>query len=333
MLAAAADLGVEIPESSNHLTKVGWGVSATVETSRVRVERPHGLPRFLRAEAHNLAVRGLTYFAVWVEDQPIGLLGFSDTVREGAADAVRRLREMGLEVAIVSGDRRESVESAAREAGISRVIAEVFPEGKVEEVRKLQAAGRKVAFVGDGINDGPALAAAHVGIALSTGTDVAKDASDVLVIGNNLRSIVDGLGLARRTYRAIAENIAWAFAYNILMIPMAIVGKIPPAAAAAAMTCSSMTVMGNALRLRRFKCSLPRPTAASPFEAGLPASSATQEGSASSVTSGRSGNLVNMAQEPSSTTVQVRGVGDFVKDEANRAMKGLLRGWEHQWDF
>src|SRR5207248_8609082 len=177
-----------------------------------------------------------------------------DTVRQGAADAVRRLREMGLEVAIVSGDRRESVESAAREAGICRVIAEVFPEGKVEEVRKLQAAGRKVAFVGDGINDGPALAAAHVGIALSTGTDVAKDASDVLVIGNNLRSIVDGLGLARRTYRAIAENIAWAFAYNILMIPMALVWKVPPAAAAAAMTCSSMTVMGNALRVRRFKC-------------------------------------------------------------------------------
>ena len=146
--------------------------------------------------------------------------------------------------------------------------------------------------------------------------------------------LLDGLGLARRTYRAIAENIAWAFAYNIVMIPMALVGKVPPAAAAAAMTCSSMTVMGNALRVRRFKCLLPRPTGASPsLEAELPASSATQEGSASTVTSGRNANLVNTAQERASTTIQVQGFREFVKGETNRAMKGLLRGWEHQWDF
>ena len=163
-----------------------------------------------------------------------------------------RLRALGLEPAVVTGDRRATAEAVAAGAGIDRVLAEVFPEGKVEEVRRLQAEGRSVVFVGDGLNDAPALAAATVGIAMGTGTDVALAAADVQVLGGSLRSVADALDLARRTYRVIAENLVWAFAYNAVMIPLAVLGLLSPMLAAAAMALSSVSVVANALRLRRF---------------------------------------------------------------------------------
>ena len=154
---------------------------------------------------------------------------------------------------MVTGDRRATAEAVAASVDIDRVVAEVFPAGKVDEVERLQRAGRRVVFVGDGINDAPALARADVGIAMGTGTDVALEAADISLLGGSLEGVPDALELARRTYRVIAENLFWAFAYNVVMIPLAVMGVLTPALAAAAMAASSVSVVLNALRLRRFR--------------------------------------------------------------------------------
>jgi heavy metal translocating P-type ATPase len=252
LVLAAEERGIEIPAGTAHRAMAGAGIEATVGSNLVRVGRPEGLSEELSARVEVLAAGGLTVFAVWRDGEPVGLLGAFDALKDGAADAVARLRRWGLDVAVVSGDRRAAVEAVARGAGVDRAVAEVFPEGKVEEVRRLQAEGRRVAFVGDGVNDAPALAQADLGIALGTGTDVAMEAGHVLILGGDLRLVADSLALARRTFAVIAQNLAWAFAYNVLMIPLAVVGKVSPTVAAAAMAGSSVTVVGNALRLLRY---------------------------------------------------------------------------------
>jgi heavy metal translocating P-type ATPase len=252
VVRAATERGIEVPDATDVLAEPGAGISAAVGSNRVRVGRPEGLSPELSIRAEELAARGLTVFSVWRDDEPVGLLGAFDALKEGAAEAVSRLRRSGWDVALVSGDRRAAVEAAAREAGIPRAVAEVFPEGKVEEVRRLQAAGKRVAFVGDGLNDAPALAQADVGIALGTGTDVAMEAGQVLIMGGGLHLVADSLAIARRTFWVIAQNLVWAFAYNVLMIPLAVVGKVSPLVAAGVMAGSSVTVVGNALRLRGF---------------------------------------------------------------------------------
>jgi P-type Cu+ transporter len=252
VVRAATERKMEVPEATDVHAEPGAGIRATVGSTRVRVGRPEGLSRELSIRAEELAARGLTVIAVWRDGEPAGLLGAFAALKEGAAEAVSRLRRSGWDVSLVSGDRRAAVEAAARAAGISRAVAEVFPEGKVEEVRRLQAAGKRVAFIGDGINDAPALAQADVGIALGTGTDVAMEAGAVLIMGGDIRLVADCLQLARRTYWVVAQNLAWAFAYNLLMIPLAVAGKVSPVVAAGVMAGSSVTVVGNALRLRGF---------------------------------------------------------------------------------
>jgi Cu+-exporting ATPase len=162
------------------------------------------------------------------------------------------MRVLGLDVAMVTGDRSTAAAAIARAAGIERVMAEVFPADKVREVNRLREQGRKVVFVGDGINDAPALAAADVGIAMGTGTDVALSAADVNIMGGSLATVADALELAHKTYRVITQNLFWAFAYNVVMIPLAVSGALSPTLAAGAMAASSVSVVLNALRLRRF---------------------------------------------------------------------------------
>jgi heavy metal translocating P-type ATPase len=252
VVQAARARDVEIPQAREHRAEPGAGIHAVVGTAMVRVGRPEGLPESLEARADELAARGMTVFAVWRDGDAVGLLGAFDAVKEGAGAVVRRLEGMGLEVAVVSGDRRPAVEAAVREVGIERSIAEAFPEDKVAEITRLQSEGRRVAFVGDGVNDAPALAQADLGIALGTGTDVAKEAGDVLILGEDLASVADSLELARKTYRVIVENLVWAFGYNAFMIPLAVFGRVSPLVASAVMAGSSVTVVANALRLQRY---------------------------------------------------------------------------------
>lgn len=249
----ARSRGLALPEASDHSVQPGAGAIAEVNGARIEVGRPEGLPEALARQVQQLAREGLTPFAVWRDGVPLGLVTVSDVVKPEALDAVRRLKALGLQVAMVTGDRRLTAEAIAAQVGIDTVSAEVLPDGKVEEVERMQAGARNVVFVGDGLNDAPALARADVGIALGSGTDVALAAADVNLLGGSLSSVPDALQLARKTHRVIVQNLVWAFAYNVVMIPLAAFGALTPMWAAAAMAGSSVSVVLNALRLRRFR--------------------------------------------------------------------------------
>jgi Cu+-exporting ATPase len=243
----------------------GHGAVGTVGGARVVVGNEAMLGKEgidigpLRDAASRLAAQGKTTVYAAVNGRLAGVLAVADPIRPSSPAAIAALLGLGLEVVMVSGDNRSTADAIARQAGIARVLAEVLPEGKVAEIHRLQATGRTVAMVGDGINDAPALAAADVGIAMGSGTDVASEAADVVLMGSNLGAVALAFRLSRKTVRVMRQNLFWAFVYNVIGIPVAAGILYPsfgillsPILASAAMAMSSVCVVGNSLRLRRF---------------------------------------------------------------------------------
>lgn len=264
--AAGANGGDALPEADDFAAEPGYGVHATIEGHLVEV----GADRYMQklgidmdpvaADAAGFARNGKTPLYAAIDGKLVAALSVSDPVKQGSVEAVAALRALGLKVAMVTGDNRVTAEAIARQVGIDEVLAEVLPDQKSAEVKRLQSDGRRVGFVGDGINDAPALAQADVGLAIGTGTDIAIEAGDVILMSGDLRGIVNAVMLSRRTMRTIVGNFVWAYAYNIALIPVAAGVLYPffgtllnPMLAAGAMSISSLFVLTNSLRLRGFR--------------------------------------------------------------------------------
>jgi Cu+-exporting ATPase len=233
--AAARDEVGDLPAVSAFRNLPGAGVTGTVEGHEVTVGRRNG------------AIE-----VAW-DGTPRATLTLTDAVKPSSRQAVAELKGLGLTPLLLTGDSRETADAVAHEVGIERVLAEVRPDRKAAEIERLQGEGHRVAMVGDGVNDAPALARADLGLAIGTGTDVAIEASDLTLVSGDLRAAVDAIRLSRSTFRTIRGNLFWAFAYNVAAIPLAVAGVLSPMIAAAAMAGSSLFVVGNSLRLRRFR--------------------------------------------------------------------------------
>ncbi|MDA2810314.1 heavy metal translocating P-type ATPase [Nocardiopsis sp. RSe5-2] len=260
----AAQRAGELPAAEDFANQEGLGVQGVVEGHLVLVGRTalleewsQRLPEGLRRAKEEAESKGRTAVAVGWDGAARGVLVVSDTVKPTSAEAVRRFRELGLSPVLLTGDNTAVAEAVAAEVGIDRVIAEVLPQDKVAKVRGLQAEGRAVAMVGDGVNDAAALAQADLGLAMGTGTDVAIEAGDLTLVRGDLRAAADAIRLSRRTLRTIKGNLFWAFAYNTAALPLAAAGLLNPMIAGAAMAFSSVFVVGNSLRLRRFRAADP----------------------------------------------------------------------------
>ncbi|GGR92454.1 heavy metal translocating P-type ATPase [Deinococcus sedimenti] len=274
---AARRDGIALPEPTSVEAVPGFGLDAQVDGHRVQV----GADRFMRqlgvdvtafeAQAARLGDEGKSPLYAALDGQLAAVIAVADPIKDGSVEAVRALRAMGLTVAMITGDHARTAHAIARQVGIDEVRAEVLPSGKSDAVQALQAGGQKVAFVGDGINDAPALAQADVGVAIGTGTDVAVETADVILMSGDLRGVTNAFALSRATLRNIRLNLFWAFAYNVVLIPVAAGALYPafgtllsPVLAAAAMGFSSVFVLTNALRLRGFRPPVPVQPVAAP---------------------------------------------------------------------
>ena len=250
----------ELPAVESFTARAGLGVEAVVDGHGVVIGRPGlladrgvSLPARLTAEADRLEAAGSTVVGVAWDGEARGLVAVADRVKPTSRQAVADLRALGLTPVLLTGDNERTARAVAAEVGIDRVLAEVLPGEKAAEVARLQAAGEVVAMVGDGVNDAPALARADLGLAIGTGADVAIEASDITLVAGDLRTAADAIRLSRRTLRTIEGNLFWAFGYNVVAVPLAVAGVVNPIVAAAAMAFSSVFVVTNSLRLRRFR--------------------------------------------------------------------------------
>ena len=263
IVAGAQEKGLVLSEAEDFRSITGKGVTGTVDGRAVALGNHKLLeqlaidPGALLGRAEDLRRDGQTVMFIAIDGRPAGLLGVADPIKESTFEAIRMLHEDGMRIVMLTGDSRTTAEAVARKLGIDEVEAEVLPEQKGEVVKRLQAEGRVVAMAGDGVNDAPALAQAHVGIAMGTGTDVAIESASVTLVKGDLRGIVRARRLSRGTMRNIRQNLFFAFLYNTLGVPLAAGVLYPvcglllsPMIAAAAMTFSSVSVIGNALRLR-----------------------------------------------------------------------------------
>jgi Cu+-exporting ATPase len=267
--------GLALPAATDFLATAGGGIAATVAGRRILVGRPGFLEdagvdiASVVAAADALAADGRTPVLAALDGRPAAVIAIADTLKIGSVRAVEELHRLGIVVTMLTGDNRRTAGAIGRSVGIDRVLADVRPEGKAAAVKAIQAEGRTVAMVGDGVNDAPALASADVGVAMGTGTDVAMESAGVTLMSGDLRGLVTAIALSRATMRNIRQNLFWAFAYNVILIPVAMGALYPftgmlldPIFAAAAMALSSVTVVSIALRLRRFAA--PRVSAEAP---------------------------------------------------------------------
>lgn len=251
--------GTQLPAVEHFEAVPGYGIRANVEGHEVLVGTRKLMAQHIvaidsvLARMSELETEGKTAMLTAVDGRYAGLVAVADTIKETSRAAVARLKQMGIEVIMITGDNERTAQAIAKQVGIDHVLAEVLPEGKADEVKKLQQQGKKVAMVGDGINDAPALAVADIGMAIGTGTDVAMEAADVTLMKGDLNSIPDAIYMSRKTMSNIRQNLFWALGYNSLGIPIAAIGLLAPWVAGAAMALSSVSVVLNALRLQRMK--------------------------------------------------------------------------------
>ncbi|ASI79043.1 heavy metal translocating P-type ATPase [Bacillus pacificus] len=250
---------IDIPSSETFEAIPGFGIESVVEGEQLLIGTRRLMKKFnidieeVSKSMEELEREGKTAMLIAINKEYSGIVAVADTVKDTSKAAIARLKKMGLDVVMITGDNTQTAQAIAKQVGIDHVIAEVLPEGKAEEVKQLQAQGKKVAMVGDGINDAPALATADIGMAIGTGTDVAMEAADITLIRGDLNSIADAIFMSKMTIRNIKQNLFWALAYNGLGIPIAALGFLAPWVAGAAMAFSSVSVVLNALRLQRVK--------------------------------------------------------------------------------
>lgn len=254
----AKDKHMQLTETTSFKAVPGHGIEATIEDHHILVgnrklmaENDISLPKHISDDLTNYEQDGKTAMLIAVNQSLTGIIAVADTVKEHAKDAIKQLHDMGIEVAMLTGDNKNTAQAIAKQVGIDTVIADILPEEKAAQIAKLQQQGKKVAMVGDGVNDAPALVKADIGIAIGTGTEVAIEAADITILGGDLMLIPKAIYASKATIRNIRQNLFWAFGYNIAGIPIAAMGLLAPWVAGAAMALSSVSVVTNALRLKK----------------------------------------------------------------------------------